>query len=174
MRRQPTPFRATEHHRGGNADGDLSSYETRWTKGGYKILDNEGMSIAVMITDVFPTEVVEKSARQFAKSPEMLESLQSLLSYCRDLAALQDEYPECVRKAEQIVLELTGELPEPKRDDGWIEWHGGECPVSKGTRVKYLMRDENRESGGSSFAAEQLRWKHLGRVTDIVAYRVLP
>jgi hypothetical protein len=58
----------------------------------------------------------------FAKAPDMLEALQGLLAYCRDLARLQDEYPECVSKAEDVVLELTGELPEPmprnEPDDG--------------------------------------------------------
>lgn len=54
-------------------------------------------------------------------------------------------------------------------DDGWIEWHGGECPVPKGTLVDLRLR------GGAVCAATVScgwRWSRKGWDGDIVAYRV--
>lgn len=53
--------------------------------------------------------------------------------------------------------------------DGWIEWAGGECPLSdKPAEIKF-------RSGRYSlaFVSTQLRWKHLGLDGDIVAYRII-
>jgi len=58
----------------------------------------------------------------------------------------------------------------PKADaDGWIEWKGGECPVSSLVRVDTKHRcgrvDTNRR-------ADSAWWNHAGVVGDIVAYRL--
>ena len=56
-------------------------------------------------------------------------------------------------------------------DDGWIEWHGGECPVPAGALV--YVRFRNGVVGGLS--GERVReygWDHEGAVYDIVAYRI--
>jgi hypothetical protein len=60
-------------------------------------------------------------------------------------------------------------IPVAPKDDGWIEWKGGECPVPGA--VNYRLRDgtEWEDVRGSS-----LIWDHSedGRdLTDIVAYR---
>jgi hypothetical protein len=52
--------------------------------------------------------------------------------------------------------------------DGWIEWHGGKCPVPLGTKVEYMMRD----SDTCNDLAGELRWTQRGKYSDIVAYRV--
>jgi hypothetical protein len=54
--------------------------------------------------------------------------------------------------------------------DGWIEWAGGECPISKDCNVYIRFRDmdEPRETG----IAGSLRWYHIGSSGDIVAYRL--
>lgn len=63
----------------------------------------------------------------------------------------------------------------------WIDWHGGECPVPRGTLVdvKYLCGDVNRhikagepDSSGSIDTAFAVRWSKLGAEYDIIAYRL--
>ena len=67
------------------------------------------------------------------------------------------------------------------KDDGWIEWGGGECPVPRGTLVdvRYLCGDVNRhikagepDSSGSIDTAFAVRWSKLGAEYDIIAYRL--
>lgn len=73
------------------------------------------------------------------------------------------------------------ELPAPPQpsttpqidNDGWIEWGGGECPVSSETEVEVRMRD-----GYVGIApADTFRWKLAERdqfpAADIIAYRVI-
>lgn len=52
----------------------------------------------------------------------------------------------------------------------WIQWHGGECPVSEDTvvdvRIIGLSYSHTRRAG-------DLDWWHGGGVGDIVAYRVV-
>lgn len=59
--------------------------------------------------------------------------------------------------------------------DGWIEWKGGECPVSNETIVDVRFRDGER---GARVAADAWRWEHYGEGReyadgDIIAYRVV-
>lgn len=67
------------------------------------------------------------------------------------------------------------------KNEGWIEWPGGECPVPRGTLVdvKYLCGDVNRhikagepDSSGSIDTAFAVRWSKLGAEYDIIAYRL--
>ncbi len=57
-------------------------------------------------------------------------------------------------------------------DEGWFDWHGGECPVPAETRVEYKLRY------GAVRAAKawQLVWGHCANPSayDIVAYRIIP
>lgn len=53
--------------------------------------------------------------------------------------------------------------------DGWIEWHGGECPVGNDVLVDFRMRDGAGEVHTSK--PGHLRWSHTGGDGDIVAYR---
>lgn len=75
------------------------------------------------------------------------------------------------------ILEDDPALPDT---DGWIEWHGGKCPVAEGTLVDVIFRDgreasstpanviDNRYSADASHAF----WYSHGRGNDIVAYRL--
>lgn len=56
-------------------------------------------------------------------------------------------------------------------DDGWIEWSGGECPVSEfeAVQVKYKIDDG---SGMCGTDAGELHWLHEDVDCDIVAYRL--
>ena len=55
--------------------------------------------------------------------------------------------------------------------DGWIEWKGGECPVSEfeAVQVKYKIDDG---SGMCGTDAGELHWLHEDVDWDIVAYRL--
>lgn len=58
----------------------------------------------------------------------------------------------------------------------WIEWNGGECPVSGENLVEVLLRfDRNngKESSGEPESAKNFRWTHTGSLGDIVAYKVV-
>jgi hypothetical protein len=57
----------------------------------------------------------------------------------------------------------------PVLGDGWIEWHGGDCPAP-GARVGVALR------GASEYVttnADSLSWRHTGGSGDVVRYRVL-
>lgn len=53
--------------------------------------------------------------------------------------------------------------------DGWIEWHGGECPVDEGVNVDLKWSDgfEPKAAKPRSF-----RWQHLDSHANIIAYRL--
>jgi hypothetical protein len=53
--------------------------------------------------------------------------------------------------------------------NGWVEWTGGECPVSRTARVEYRLRDLVE---GKSIASD-LDWRHEVMDDDIIAYRVV-
>jgi hypothetical protein len=66
-------------------------------------------------------------------------------------------------------------IKEESKDEGWIPWSGGECPVPGGTRVEVKLRDEVSDEymkGG----AVCFEWRYDDEFpeSDIVAYRVLP
>lgn len=52
--------------------------------------------------------------------------------------------------------------------DGWIEWHGGKCPVGGDVLVDYRMRGKDL---GEGVKGCKLRWVHKDWQSDIVAYR---
>ena len=73
-------------------------------------------------------------------------------------------------QAYRIALPI---LEQQERGDGWIEWKGGDCPVSSETEVEVRMRD-----GYVGIApADTFRWKLAVRdqfpAADIIAYRVI-
>ena len=54
------------------------------------------------------------------------------------------------------------------KNEGWIEWSGGECPVADFLKVEYQLR------GGAKWSdsAKILEWQHEGGRHDIIAYRL--
>ena len=66
-------------------------------------------------------------------------------------------------------------IKEESKDEGWIPWNGGKCPVTGDTRVEVKLRGEGIEEYAKEFAVN-LWWTHEEGYpeTDIVAYRVLP
>lgn len=60
-------------------------------------------------------------------------------------------------------------LEQRPSNDGWIEWHGGECPVDHDACVEVKLKD----GYGTMFRANRLIWHHRGTVSDIIAYRIV-
>ncbi|WP_333896617.1 hypothetical protein [Mixta calida] len=74
---------------------------------------------------------------------------------------------------EPILIECDCQLEQQGQSDGWIEWKGGDCPVSSETEVQVRMRD-----GFIGVApACTFRWKLASHdqfpAADIIAYRVV-
>lgn len=55
------------------------------------------------------------------------------------------------------------------KNDGWIEWGGGECPVPRDTMVDVIF---GRGGIMSTNIADCWRWNHSGTDSDIIAYRL--
>lgn len=53
--------------------------------------------------------------------------------------------------------------------EGWIPWHGGECPVPRDTMVDVQWRDGLASTRAS--LAGNVRWVHLGNNADVLLYR---
>lgn len=74
---------------------------------------------------------------------------------------VEDRWVEVTR--EQYESALTA------KNDGWIEWGGGECPVGASEMVDVIFG-----YGGimSTNIADCWRWNHSGTDSDIIAYRL--
>lgn len=65
-------------------------------------------------------------------------------------------------------------VPREANDDGWIEWHGGECPVDPDTEVEICVRAAGYgPNQKDSRPAGKLQWWHDLRASDVVAYRMV-
>lgn len=86
---------------------------------------------------------------------------------------------------EDRCIEVTREQYEAAlaaKNDGWIEWGGGECPVPRGTLVdvRYRNGEENHHVGagvpfddtGSNHDRNAMDWEDDGSLLDIIAYRL--
>lgn len=57
------------------------------------------------------------------------------------------------------------------KNDGWIEWHGGECPVDSDAIVEVKYRKPNPYQFNNDRAGD-FTWSHDGFDGDIIAYRL--
>jgi len=55
------------------------------------------------------------------------------------------------------------------KNDGWIEWGGGECPVHESANVDIKLEDGSEKS---DVPASAFIWQHDDDVTNIIAYRL--
>lgn len=97
---------------------------------------------------------------------ELLEAVKLFISQPLNNPLSRGQIMEVAR----IALPI---LEQQERGDGWIEWKGGDCPVSSETEVEVRMRD-----GYVGIApADTFRWKLAVRdqfpAADIIAYRVI-
>lgn len=85
---------------------------------------------------------------------------------------LANDYTTAIITREQYEAALAA------KNDGWIEWGGGECPVKKGTLVdvRYRNSEEPQDAIGvpalSGNGTQYLFWRRDGFNGDIIAYRL--
>lgn len=58
------------------------------------------------------------------------------------------------------------------KNEGWIEWGGGECPVEKGTLIDVKHRDGEVYQNKPAIGDYNVCWSHTGFHGDIIAYRL--
>lgn len=71
--------------------------------------------------------------------------------------------------ATAIITREQYEAALAAKNDGWIEWGGGECPVSASEMVDVIF---GRGGRMSTNIADCWRWSHSGTDSDIIAYRL--
>lgn len=79
------------------------------------------------------------------------------------IGCLGDTLHDCTVTAEQYETALAA------KNDGWINWGGGECPVSASEMVDVIFGHGGRMSAN---IADCWRWSHDGTDSDIIAYRL--
>lgn len=87
-----------------------------------------------------------------------------------ELARWMDTDP--AKRAQQAVPEPAA-APAAALGDGWIEWHGGVCPIN-GQETRHEVRFRDTWESGPDKEPHGWRWTHVGNGSDIVAYRLLP
>jgi hypothetical protein len=81
------------------------------------------------------------------------------------------ETAEAVRvKAESNLQKV--QIPTSALPEGFIPWHGGECPVAEGTAGEVLLRNATKVQDDD--IGSGLFWAHdeLADPTDIIGYRI--
>lgn len=78
---------------------------------------------------------------------------------------LADDYATAIITREQYEAALA-------KNDGWIEWGGGECPVQEGVLVEVKYRNEKDYHIKCVNRAGRWSWAHYGTGGDIIAYRL--
>lgn len=91
----------------------------------------------------------------------------------------QASHSDKLRDAKKILFYAKAEIdrlekskPIESNNDGWIEWHGGECPIYGIVQIKR----RGFEYDNSVHKSWTINWLHGKREADgeIVAYRVIP
>lgn len=77
-----------------------------------------------------------------------------------------DESPDY---REKPVTREQYEAALAAKNDGWIDWGGGECPVGASEIVDVIFGHGGRMSTN---IADCWRWNHSGTSSDIIAYRL--
>lgn len=143
----------------------------------------------------FPEQSGWRGIRGDLESLSAPPTLETMLTEWRDLEAraqaAQAEADALFEHAGQLhggIVVRLAELgwgaprgrvePVVTLDDGWIEWKGGECPVSKGTLIDIKDRDGEIHVGSEAldWTNEPQHWRHAksGSMVDIIAYRLTP
>lgn len=82
---------------------------------------------------------------------------------CFEVDTLASDYTTAVITREQYEAALAA------KNEGWIDWGGGECPVSASEMVDVIFGHGGRMSTN---IADCWRWNHSGTSSDIIAYRL--
>lgn len=74
------------------------------------------------------------------------------------------------RYADAMIAAREAGRVEKKADDGWIPWHGGECPVLPDAIVEVKLASNKFVTG----RAEDYQWSNEDPwIVQILAYRVV-
>lgn len=127
------------------------------------------------------------STASYYQLPNGCTELQHLISH-RDMNAQigeifracyrygQASHSDKLRDAKKILFYAKAEIDRLEKskpiesNDGWIDWHGGDCPVNENTIVECKLRNFHI----SKFYADNFHWNHNSDLSDIIAYRVVP
>lgn len=91
---------------------------------------------------------------------------------------LPDQQPITIKLRESAAHDWMynddAEVVPPKMDDGWIEWHGGECPVDKNATVLVKFRGcPHNDDAEGPYTAGLWSWSQAGGDGDIVEYKIV-
>ncbi len=92
-----------------------------------------------------------------------------------DLAPESFSLPRCSDGWEPGIGMYSNEVTRAQyeaalaKNDGWIEWGGGECPVHESANVDIKLEDGSEKSDVPAYA---FIWQHDDDVTNIIAYRL--
>lgn len=107
----------------------------------------------------------------------LLQVLKDVRQWQNPNKAHQDSLEDCIAyaslKAESMLdgmqsADLIG-VSAQSDDEGWIDWHGGECPVDLDTVVDCIYDDGFKAFGTR---ARNFSWKLIGSRSDIAKYRI--
>lgn len=113
--------------------------------------------------DLFMTES-DKASYEEANSILFKEYKKILEKNIKLFQDLQDAHDE-INNLKERLFQLETDKTNP-----WIEWSGGECPISRDENCEVRFRDgEEYVSPG----CHHMRWSHNGWAGDIVAYRII-
>ena len=89
-----------------------------------------------------------------------------------DDAFTANHYCATLQRTLRPLLEVKKLVLTPAQiADGWIEWHGGDCPVWEGSTPEVMFRDGETKN---NWKAGAMAWDHIGSGSDIIAYRPDP
>jgi hypothetical protein len=83
-----------------------------------------------------------------------------------DSTCLASDYDTAIITRDQYEAALAA------KNDGWIEWGGGNCPVEKGTLIDVKHRDGEIYQNKPAMGDNNTRWSNTGSRGDIIAYRL--
>lgn len=89
-----------------------------------------------------------------------------------DSLCLASDYATAIITREQYEAALAA------KNDGWIDWPGGKCPVEKGALIDVKWRDGKVDAAipakmrCPSRERQAIIWHHGGHELDIIAYRL--
>lgn len=132
----------------------------------------------VGIADVDPVKAASLKTRAKEAEQAAFEAWAARVRPSGDVESVQQQWEDSSDYADFLeAQETTAAAPAAALGDGWIEWLGGECPVSEGARIEIKFRCESMAR--LVLKPQHLRWgyaknRDYSAEFDIVAYRLLP
>ena len=92
--------------------------------------------------------------------------MKDLIEKARDIA------PGCTAPIAKLLRDMADEMEAMQsRNNGWIRWDGGECPVNPDQKVMVKFKDGIQEE---SIARDFIFvWRHYYDDNNIIAYKII-